>query len=304
MDRLLADDIYGSEKPAPNAADRWGLEQGDTYDELDPTNANNFIRFLRKTEREFIAKKVTVGKHDNYIKGQALLKRFYDEKANLDRLHGPGPGQLRLPGELPGVAGAGRFAAGGYVSRFKYGGTPGVDSVPAMLTPGEFVINADAASKNLGMLKQINSGAGAARGYNKGGKVQRFQTGGGPTANGVSVNGAELAAAIATFNQTTPRLSLALEGFNTSAVGLTTALNSFGTTASQLQQAIRSLENVNIPERIELTMADSTVTLTGETSLANALANAIGGKLGSIIADVVQSMTGVNVDGSPTGPEK
>ena len=154
------------------------------------------------------------------------------------------------------------------------------------------------------MLEQINSGAGAARGYNQGGKVQRFQKGGRSSANAISVDGAELAAAMATFNQTTPNLSLALNGFNASAEGLTSALNSFGTTASQLQQAIRSLENINLPERIELAMADTTVTLTGETSLANALANSIGGKLGSIIADVVQSMTGVNVDGSPTGPER
>ena len=46
----------------------------------------------------------------------------------------------------------------------------GTDTVPAMLTPGEFVVNAKATKKNLGLLKQINSG-GKANGFSKGGVV-------------------------------------------------------------------------------------------------------------------------------------
>ena len=92
--------------------------------------------------------------------------------------------------------------------------------------------------------------------------------------------------------------------FNTSANNLACALTSFGTTAGQLAQAIKSLETMNIPERITLDMADSTVTLTGESSLATALSNAIGGRLGSIIAEAVSALTGTNVDGSPTGQER
>ena len=34
----------------------------------------------------------------------------------------------------------------------------GTDTVPAMLTPGEFVVNADATAANLGLLHAINSG--------------------------------------------------------------------------------------------------------------------------------------------------
>lgn len=45
------------------------------------------------------------------------------------------------------------FAKGGYVS----GGTPGKDSVPAMLMPGEFVLTADTVNKvGLGRLQQLN----------------------------------------------------------------------------------------------------------------------------------------------------
>ena len=50
------------------------------------------------------------------------------------------------------------------------GGVPGsgnTDTVPAMLTPGEFVVNKEATKQNLGLLKSINDGA-----------LQRFSQGG------------------------------------------------------------------------------------------------------------------------------
>lgn len=60
-------------------------------------------------------------------------------------------------------------AAGGTI----YGGTPGKDSVPAMLMPGEEVIRASQASKHRGLLKAINAGVqgfagGGTVGYNAG----------------------------------------------------------------------------------------------------------------------------------------
>jgi hypothetical protein len=47
----------------------------------------------------------------------------------------------------------------------------GTDTVPAMLTPGEFVVNRKATQKNLPLLKSINSGS---KGYSKGGVVYLF----------------------------------------------------------------------------------------------------------------------------------
>jgi TP901 family phage tail tape measure protein len=55
------------------------------------------------------------------------------------------------------------YAAQGQLINFEPKGT---DTVPAMLTPGEFVVNRKATSKNLGLLKQINSGN-----YAEGGQV-------------------------------------------------------------------------------------------------------------------------------------
>ena len=56
------------------------------------------------------------------------------------------------------------------------GGVPGsgnTDTVPAMLTPGEFVINKDATKENLGLLKAINDGK--TQGLNKGGMANGVQ---------------------------------------------------------------------------------------------------------------------------------
>ena len=49
----------------------------------------------------------------------------------------------------------------------------GTDTVPAMLTPGEFVVNADASRKHLDILKAINKSKGG-----RIGKPQYLQNGG------------------------------------------------------------------------------------------------------------------------------
>lgn len=59
------------------------------------------------------------------------------------------------------------YQTGGEVNYLASGGTPiryamvprGTDTVPAMLTPGEFVVNRKATSENLALLRGINSGA-------------------------------------------------------------------------------------------------------------------------------------------------
>jgi len=68
-----------------------------------------------------------------------------------------------------------KMNAGGYVYTMNDGNiVPGpnvnADVVPAMLTPGEFVVNRESAQANLPLLTAINNG------YNNGGKV-RFQRG-------------------------------------------------------------------------------------------------------------------------------
>jgi hypothetical protein len=62
------------------------------------------------------------------------------------------------------------YAAAGQMVDFAPKGT---DTVPAMLTPGEFVVNRSATQKNLPLLKNINSNK-----YSSGGSVKYYNTGG------------------------------------------------------------------------------------------------------------------------------
>jgi len=54
----------------------------------------------------------------------------------------------------------------------------GTDTVPAMLTPGEFVVNKDATKKNRGTLEQINNG-GKTQKKSSGGPISYLASGGG-----------------------------------------------------------------------------------------------------------------------------
>jgi len=69
-----------------------------------------------------------------------------------------------------------------YASKGKYVNyqPKGTDTVPAMLTPGEFVVNAQATKNNLGLLRAINSSAGSGKTFSKGGVV--YAAGGGLSA--------------------------------------------------------------------------------------------------------------------------
>lgn len=61
---------------------------------------------------------------------------------------------------------AGYMSKGGRVNYLQEGGQlvdyspKGTDTIPAMLTPGEFVVNREATQKNLGLLKAINKSSG------------------------------------------------------------------------------------------------------------------------------------------------
>ncbi|MBN9520393.1 hypothetical protein J0H58_18000, partial [bacterium] len=65
-----------------------------------------------------------------------------------------------------GPAGVLRRADGGFTPR-------GTDTVPAMLTPGEFVINRAATQANLPLLRAINAGKGAVQYHQEGGSIRR-----------------------------------------------------------------------------------------------------------------------------------
>ena len=78
-----------------------------------------------------------------------------------------------------------RFATGGTVP-----GSGNTDTVPAMLTPGEFVINKEATAANLPLLQSINGSGSNGPGFNKGTRnAIRFQRGhAGEQMSGVGVD--------------------------------------------------------------------------------------------------------------------
>jgi murein endopeptidase len=53
-------------------------------------------------------------------------------------------------------------AMGGYIGHFASGGAVGTDTIPAMLSPGEFVINADSSRKFFSQLVAMNAGVAPA----------------------------------------------------------------------------------------------------------------------------------------------
>jgi hypothetical protein len=77
------------------------------------------------------------------------------------------PEAMAAPGKAMGGL---IYASAGQLVDFQPRGT---DTVPAMLTPGEFVVKRSAAQRNLPLLNKINSG-----GYSKGGKVKYYADGG------------------------------------------------------------------------------------------------------------------------------
>jgi hypothetical protein len=80
------------------------------------------------------------------------------------------PGAPGAVPAAPGIATGGLiYAAAGQMVNFQPRGT---DTVPAMLTPGEFVVNRKATQANLPLLKSINNG------YANGGKVSYYAAGG------------------------------------------------------------------------------------------------------------------------------
>ena len=99
----------------------------------------------------------------------AAIKRA---QAALDLLNVPAPAVMPAP-----AAGAAPVVQAPF---FSLGGTAfaprGSDTVPAMLTPGEFVVNKNATQQNLPLLQSINSGKTSY--LSKGGQVSYFELGG------------------------------------------------------------------------------------------------------------------------------
>jgi hypothetical protein len=198
----------------------------------------------------------------------------------------------------------------------------GTDTVPAMLTPGEFVVNRTSAQKHMGLLRSINNNPNQY--LNKGGMVQYLAEGGlgrGGTvsSNGGAIDFSEFSNSVGAFGSYVSTLqdsfsqiqNLDFGVFKSSVDSLISsfaALNgpanlfnnaalAFGNNISAITTAINALSNIpdtiNINGRIDMP-SNITVSLEGNTGdlsieikrdILNAVANALS-----------QGNPGINVD--------
>ena len=167
------------------------------------------------------------------------------------------------------------YASGGVVYANKGMFVPrGTDTVPAMLTPGEFVVKRSAvqSGNNLAMLKSMNNGSSAAptQGMSRGGQVRYMNNGG-----GVGGGGGGMGISPEVLNS----FSSSLRDFNT-----------------QLSNNITSLQNTQF--QIKLDTTNINVNLTG-TSFINNLTATIKQDIMAYVSDAIGKYK-VGSDGSLT----
>ena len=132
---------------------------------------------------------------------------------------------------------------GGAIKRFATGGS--VDTVPAMLTPGEFVVNRDSAQKlGYGALNKMNK-TGVAH-FATGGVVGHYADGGG--VSGLGVAGglaivATLSTALANTTDSTTQFGKLMQSLNTRLIGAGANLLAYSTilkTSNDIQTQLAS----------------------------------------------------------------
>jgi TP901 family phage tail tape measure protein len=131
------------------------------------TELGNISMLMSQNTAEIAAAKlVSAMKNVPFTFENAQLKDIADEIKTLRQVVENKPAAM-----APGKANGGIiYASAGQMVNFQPKGT---DTVPAMLTPGEFVVNRSATQKHLPLLKNINSGN-----YSNGGKVKYYADGG------------------------------------------------------------------------------------------------------------------------------
>jgi len=132
------------------------------------------------------------------------------------------PGDSAGAGIAPAAWTGGLISRHGVAYRARGGGifTPrGTDTVPAMLTPGEYVIRKDAARAiGIPALQGLNSMGKSGRGFSAGGRVGYYARGGGVGGGGLDFSG--LDASMNRFSQQVGRLSEVLgQGFSVNVGG-------------------------------------------------------------------------------------
>ena len=169
-----------------------------------------------------------------------------------------------LPNDF-GSFGASYFAKGGMAK--------GTDTVPAMLTPGEFVMSKSAVDKyGVGFMRSINKGHKGAPGMKHGGGVQYLSN-----ADLVSGSGGfDFSALSNSINTLSSSIATAFDGF-------TAAFNGFSALSELLSSTIAQMSNISINHNI---------TVNGQLSIPGFSQEAINSIVNTISDQVAQQSTG------------
>lgn len=206
------------------------------------------------------------------------------------------------------------YASNGTLVNFQPKGT---DTVPAMLTPGEFVINRQSTQKHLPLLKAINN-AGSS-GLSSSQAIQRFATGGivqpkyyqdaGMVSGGNAVmKPAPITIDKKSINDAKTAISKAIsEGSNTLASVLSEAnifensesfVNAISSFTRSVNNIVSNLSNINLPEQIQFT-GNVQVNLTGANNLTEAAESIVNNAIKRAFGDL-----GVANEGSIVIPQQ
>lgn len=171
---------------------------------------------------------------------------------------------------------AATFSSGGFAN--------GSDTIPAMLTPGEFVVNRRSAQANLGLLKAINNQS-PVQGFKNGGLVNYLAEGGQGT---VSSGGTGIGLDFSSFIEGVTQFSTYINDF-------TTAINIF----QQTVQKMPALDFSSLNSSLGL-LSSSMSALTGPINLFNTAATTFGNNLSntaSIIGALAKIPSTITITG-------
>ena len=192
----------------------------------------------------------------------------------------------------------------------------GTDTVPAMLTPGEFVVNRSSTQKHLPLLRAINSGSNnlssIASSFNSGGLVNYLQNGGVILPKYYDVGSSGVVAGGGTASGM-PKVALdaskagqqITDALTTGTNALTQILRTFGFDSNQLnaisgfinglKTVTDALANVNITPTVKFEMAPVQVNITGASNLTQAAESIVNGAIQKWFTDFLDKNQQANM---------
>jgi glutaredoxin 2 len=170
----------------------------------------------------------------------------------------------------------------------------GTDTVPAMLTPGEFVVNKQSTAQNLPLLTAINNGNTSF--MSKGGKVNYMAGGGllgqilGPMSNSFVLLTESIKLSVKALQDYQRQLASTQPNSvsTNSGSGPLAGLDGLGQFVVKFDQFIAAVNSINLPPVISLQVAPIQVNITG----AEALTQALEGPMGEMLHKQISSAFG------------